>query len=120
MMRQRLGHGWALTIPASLGIRADADDPKTLVLLNHILEIRVSTGIAASRRHLQPGEIHKSDKQVELQGKTAILNIAARALRTTDTDAICILTATLADDRYLDLVGQIGDSLEYEPEEEVG
>jgi hypothetical protein len=118
MMRKRLGHGWTMTIPASLGIRFDADAPQTLVLLNHILEIRISLALAKSRRPLQPGEIDKRDKQIEIRDETAILNLAARALHTSDTDALCILTATLKDDQYLELVAQIADSLEYEPEEE--
>jgi hypothetical protein len=117
MMKKRLGHGWALTIPASLGERGEPDDAQTLVLLNHVLEIRISMGIAASRRPLQPGEIDKRDSQVEFRGDVTIVNLAARALQTSDTDALCLLTATLQDDRYRDLTVQIVESLEYDAEE---
>jgi len=116
MMRKRLGHGWVLTIPASLGERVDADDAKTLVMLNHVLEIRVSMGIATSRRPLQPGEIDRRDKQAEFIGKETIFRLAARAPHTSETDAICMLTVTLRDDRFKDLMLKIVESLEYDAE----
>ena len=118
MMKKRLGRGWAITIPASLGTRVDPSEAATLVLMNHIVEIRIATGLTASRGPLQAGEIDKRDRQVEFQGETAIINVAGRVRWTSDTDAICLLTATLTDQRYLDLIARISDSLEYEPEEE--
>lgn len=117
MMRKRLGHGWALTIPASLGERAAEDDPRALLLLNHVLEIRIALGTTASRRQLQPGEVDRRDMQAEFRGEETILRLAARALQTSDTDEVCLLTATLQDDRYKDLAVQIVESLEHDPEE---
>ena len=119
MMKRRLGHGWVLTIPASLGKNAEASDKlQALVLQNHVLEICVSLGATTSRRPLQPGEIDKTDKQAEFQGDTTIIKIAARALKTTDMDEICLMTATLQDDRFMDLTTRIFESLEHVPEED--
>lgn len=117
MMRKRLGHGWALTIPASLGERIDAGDTKTLVLLNHVFEIRVAMGTTASRRRLQPGEIDTSDKQVEFIGDATVIKLAARVLHTNDMDAVCVMTAALRDDRYSNLAMEIVESLEHDAEE---
>jgi hypothetical protein len=114
MMEQRLGRSWTVTTPASLGRRIDEKGGKTsLVLENHVLNIRVTLGSAPARDDLDPDEIDVDRGIVEDRDGLFVLNVVATISQGGGRDALCLMTVTLRDDRFRGLVEQIIDSLEF-------
>ena len=120
-MQLGLGRNWTVTIPASLGRRIEESDGQvSLVIENHVLDIRVTLGTAAAREDLDPDDIDIVQRLIKETDGLLVQHVIARTFQGGGRDAICELTLTLRDPRFKDLVQEIIDSVgfaETDPEE---